>query len=101
MVTPFFITQIEDEEETILSEQIHSLHLKDTASMSIATLNTYYDIEMTPPAMMASTDDTNDDVFPEAVCLTAIIGASAATRDSGTPLQNPVVHEKFLDINGY
>ena len=101
MVTPVFITQIEDEEETILSEQIHSLHLKDTASMSIATLNPYYDNEMTPPAMMASTDDTDDNVFPEAVCLTAIISASAATRNSGTPLQNPVVHEKFLDINDY
>ena len=101
MVTPVFITQIEDEEANILSEQIHSLHLKDTVFMSIPTLNTYCDNGMTPFSMMASTDDTKDDVFPEAVCLSGIIGATAVTRDSGTPLHNPVVHEKFLDINDY
>ena len=67
MVTPVFITQIEDGEETVLSEQIHSLQLKDTTSISIPTLNTYCDNGMTPSSLMASTDDSMDDVFPEAV----------------------------------
>ena len=66
-----------------------------------ATMNTYYDNEMTPPTKMASTKDKDDDVFPQAVDSTAIIGATAATRDSGTPLLNPVVNVKFLDINDY
>ena len=101
MVTPVFITQIEEEEETILSEQINFLNLKDTTSMSIATMNTYYAAEMTHPTMMASTKDKDDDVFPQAVYSTAIIGTTTAIRDSGTPLLNPVVHMKLLDINDY
>ena len=101
MVTPVFITQIEDEEETILSEQIHSLHLKDTASMSIPTLNPYCDKEMTPPPMMASTDGTMDDVFPEAVCSSGTISVTAVTRDAGPPLHNAVIDEKFFDSNDY
>ena len=91
MVTPVFITQIEDGEETILSEQIHSLNLKDTTSMSTTTMNTYYSAEMTHPTMMASTKDKDDDVFPQAMYLTATIGATTATRESSAPILNPVV----------
>ena len=69
--------------------------------MSITTMNTYYSAEMTHPTMMASTKDKDDNMFPQAVYLTTIIGTTAVTRDSGTPLQKPVVHEKFLDINDY
>ena len=101
MVTPVFITQIEDGEETVLSEQIHSLQLKDTASISIPTLNTYCDNGMTPSSLMASTDDSMDDVFPEAVLSSEKAHITPLTSDSGPPLHSPVVHRNLLDINDY
>ena len=48
MVTPVFITQIEDEEHSVLSEQIHSLNLKDTTSVSTMATNTYIPKEKAP-----------------------------------------------------
>ena len=101
MVTPVFITQIEGGEETILSEQIYSLVLKDTTSMSTTTMNTYYFAKMTHPTMMASTEHKDDDVFPQAVYLTATIGVTTTSHKSSTPLLNPVVYSKLLDINDY
>ena len=48
MVTPVLITQIEDEEHSVLSEQIHSLNLKDTTSVSTMATNTYIPKEKAP-----------------------------------------------------
>ena len=80
MVTPFFITQIEDGEESILSEQIHSLNLKDTTSMPTMTTNTYFPVETTHTTMMASNKNIDDKVFPLEVYSTAAIGATTSTR---------------------
>ena len=55
MVTPVFITQIEDEEHSFLSEQIHSLNLKDTTSMSTKAFNTYIPQRKAPSTVTART----------------------------------------------
>ena len=60
MVTPVIITQIEEGEESILSEQIHSLNLNNTTSMSTMTTNTYFPVETTHPTMMASNKNMYD-----------------------------------------
>ena len=90
MVIPVFITQIEEGDDSILSEQIHSLNLKDTTSMSTMTTNTYYPVETTKPTMMASDINTEDKVFPLEVYSTAAIGTTSLTTASCTPILNPV-----------
>ena len=101
MVTSFFITQIEEGEDSFLSEQIHSLNLKDTTSMLTMTTNTYFPVETTKPTMMASNINTDDEVFPLEVYSTTAIGATNSTPDSCTPTLNPVDHSKLLEFNGY
>ena len=58
-------------------------------------------METTQPTMIASNKDMNDKVFPLEVYSTAAIGATTSTRESSTPILNPVNHSKLLDINDY
>ena len=101
MVTPVFITQIEEGEDSFLLEQIHSLNLKDTTSMSTMTTNTYFPVETTKLTIMASNKNMNGEVFPLEVYSTTAIGATSSTPDSFTPAPNPVDRSKFLKIDAY
>ena len=92
MVTPVFITQIKEREDSFLSEQTHSLIFKDTTSMLTMTTNTYFPVETTKPVMMASNINTDDKVFPLEVYFTTVIGATSLTTTSCTPILNPVDH---------
>ena len=79
MVTPVFITQIEDEEHSVLSEQIHSLNLKDTTSMSTKAFNTYIPQGKAPSTVTARTKKKGNDVFPSPLYLPTSIGATTET----------------------
>ena len=96
MMAPVFITQIKEGEDSLLSEQIHSLNLKDTTSMSTMTTNTYFPAETTKLTMMASNKNMDDKVFPLEVYLTVTIGATSSTPDSCTPPLNPVSYSKSM-----
>ena len=100
MVTLVFITQIEEEEESILSEQIHSLNLKDTTSMSTMTTNTYSPVDKTQTATMASTINTNK-VFHTQVYLTAAIGSTCLSTTYCTPSLNHLDPSVSLRLNYY
>ena len=101
MVTPVFITQIEVEEDSILSEQIHSLNLKNTTSMLTMTTNTYFPVETTKPTMMMSNINTDNKVFPLEVYSTKTIGTTSLTTTSFTQILNSVDHSKLLGFDVY
>ena len=101
MVTPVFITQIEEEEESNLSEQILPLNLKDsTSSMSTMTTNTYSPADKTQSTTMAFNINT-DKVCPTQVYSTMDIGTTSLTTTYSTPSPDPVDPFAFLGFDYY
>ena len=81
MVTPVFITQIEEEDHSFLTEQVHSLNLKDTTSVMTMATNTYIPREKASSTVTAHTHTNGTDMFPLPLYSTASIGATAKTGE--------------------
>ena len=84
MVTPVFITQIEEEDHSFLSEQVHSLNLKDTTSVMIMATNTYIPQEKAPSTVTAHAHTNGNDMFPSPLYSTTSFGTSAKTWEPVT-----------------